>query len=281
LEPTVFAAVLAAAALHAGWNAVVKIGLDRFLALALIVLASGAVALAALPFVAFPHAGAWPFLLASVALHVGYNLSLVQAYGTGGLAQTYPIARGTAPLLVALGAALWLGEPLSVPAMAAVFMVVGGVWLMALPHARDLVRLERRALGFAMLTAVFIAAYTLVDGIGARRAGSAHGYALWLFALDGVVMLILCLLARGRVGLGHMLHVLPSGVAGGAMSLAAYWIVIWAMTRAPLASVAALRETSVLFALVIATAVLREPPAPMRLLAALLIVAGAVAVRLG
>jgi drug/metabolite transporter (DMT)-like permease len=277
----VFAAVLAAAALHAGWNAVVKIGLDRFLALALIVIASGAVALLALPFFAVPHLDAWPFLIVSVGLHLGYNLSLVQAYSTGGLAQTYPIARGTAPLLVALAAALWIGEPLTAAALAAVVMVVLGVWLTALPHARDLVRIERRAVGFAILTAVFIAAYTVVDGMGARRAGSAHGYALWLFAMDGLVMLILCLWVRGRVGLGHMLHVLPSGVAGGAMSLAAYWIVIWAMTLAPLARVAALRETSVLFALAIATILLREPPAPLRLVGGLLILLGAVALRLG
>ncbi|MCX7889709.1 MAG: EamA family transporter [Rhodobacteraceae bacterium] len=271
MEPLVFLAVLLAAAFHAGWNAIVKIDLDRFLSITLISLAAGIVAVAALPFVAVPRASAWPWLAVSGLLHTGYKIFLVQAYRAGDLGQVYPIARGAAPLLVSL-AMLAIGEVLTAHATVGIALLVGGVWLMSVRGGRDLAKLEGRAVAFALATSVLIASYTVTDGLGARINGDAHGYAVWLFVLDGLLMLALLLLMRGRCGLGAMRPFLVSGLAGGAMSLGAYWIVIWAATVAPIAMVAALRESSVLFAGAISVLILREPPTRWRLLSALVIV---------
>lgn len=280
MEPLVFLAVLLAAAFHAGWNALVKIDLDRFLSITLISLAAGTVAAAALPFVAVPQASAWPWLAVSALLHTGYKIFLVQAYRAGDLGQVYPIARGAAPLLVSL-AMLAIGEVLTAHATVGIALLVGGVWLMSVRGGRDLAKLEGRAVAFALATSVFIASYTVTDGLGARINGDAHGYAVWLFVLDGLLMLALLLLMRGRCGLGAMRPFLVSGLAGGAMSLGAYWIVIWAATVAPIAMVAALRESSVLFAGAISVLILREPPTRWRVLSALVIVIGIALLRAG
>ncbi|HSG54074.1 MAG TPA: EamA family transporter [Paracoccaceae bacterium] len=281
MDSLVFFAVLGAAALHAGWNAVLKLGLDRVLSISLIAGAAGVIALAALPFVPVPRAEAWPWLLLSVALHVGYNLFLVQAYQAGDFGQVYPIARGSAPLIVTVVTYLALGERLSPAALAGIALLVTGVWLMSIRGGRDLAKLETRALGFALATSVFIAGYTLTDGHGARVSGSAHGYALWLFALDGVAMIAVLLARRGPGALMMLGPHWRGGLAGGAMSLAAYWIAIWAMTVAPIALVAALRESSVLFAAAISCLILREPLTPWRGASALAIVGGVVMMRLG
>jgi drug/metabolite transporter (DMT)-like permease len=280
MEPLVFLAVLLAAAFHAGWNAIVKIDLDRFLSITLISLAAGTVAVAALPFVAVPQASTWPWLAVSALLHTGYKIFLVQAYRAGDLGQVYPIARGAAPLLVSL-AMLAIGEVLTAHATAGIALLVGGVWLMSVRGGRDLAKLEGRAVAFALATSVFIASYTVTDGLGARINGDAHGYAVWLFVLDGLLMLALLLLMRGRCGLGAMRPFLVSGLAGGAMSLGAYWIVIWAATVAPIAMVAALRESSVLFAGAISVLILREPPTRWRVLSASIIVIGVALMRAG
>src|SRR5579875_1018816 len=273
MEPIVFLAVLLAAAFHAGWNTIVKIDLDRVLSITLISLAAAIVAVAALPFVAVPEASAWPWLAVSACLHTGYKIFLIQAYRTGDLGQVYPIARGAAPLLVSL-AMLAIGEMLTAQATAGIALLVGGVWLLSVRGGRDLAKLEGRAVAYALATSLFIASYTVTDGLGARTNGDAHGYAVWLFVLDGLLMLALLLLTRGRCGLGAMRPFLASGLAGGAMSLGAYWIVIWAATVAPIAMVAALRESSVLFAGAISVLILREPPTRWRLLSALVIVVG-------
>lgn len=281
MSATVFLAVMLAALCHAGWNAIVKVGLDRFLSVTLIALAAGCVSLVPLPLVSVPIAPAWPYLAASVALHVGYNLFLIQAYRVGDLGQVYPIARGAAPLIVSIMAIAVIGEPLSGPQMVGVAVLMAGVALMSIRGGRDLVRIERSAVGFALATSVFIAGYTIADGLGARANGSANSYAVWLFFLDGLAMLAVLLVARGRAGLRAMRPYWKGGLAGGAMSLTAYWIVIWAMTEAPIALVAALRETSVLFAAAISIIILREPPTLWRLAAAFVIVAGIVLARLG
>lgn len=281
MSVTVFVAVLLAAALHAGWNAVVKIGRDRFLAITLIAVAGTLVTAPLLPLLVFPAGGAWPWLLTSVALHVGYNLFLVRAYASGDLTQIYPIARGGAPLLVSLVSLLLLGEEVTPLALAGLILLSGGIMLMAFGRPRGAVSVEPRGIAYALGTSVFIAAYTLTDGIGSRINGSAHGYAAWLFFLDGVAM---AGVALGRRGIGIVRAarpVWPQGLAGGAMSLAAYWIVIWAMTKAPIPIVAALRETSVLFGAAIAVALLGERLTVWRSAAGLAIVAGIVLARAG
>lgn len=281
MDPIVFMAVLFAAALHAGWNAIVKINLDRFLSITLISLASGTVALFVLPFVAVPSAAAWPWLALSVFLHTGYKLFLIEAYRAGDLGQVYPIARGSAPLLVSFVMMFVFGETLTPAAMAGIGLLVAGVWLMSIRGGRDLARIEGKAIAFALGTSMFIASYTVTDGLGARINGEADGYAFWLFALEALSMLSILLFKRGLPGFSAMRPYWLSGLAGGGMSLGAYWIAIWAMTAAPIALVAALRESSVLFAALISVLFLREPPTGWRIISAIVIVAGIVITRIG
>ncbi|HYE27517.1 MAG TPA: EamA family transporter [Allosphingosinicella sp.] len=270
----VFLAVLFAAALHAGWNAVIKLGLDRFSSILFLALAQGAIALLLLPWFGLPPRAAWPWVLAGSALHSGYKLALIRAYGHGDLSQVYPLARGTAPLLVAVAGAFLLGERMDEARAAAVLAIAAGIMLMAGKGG-----LTRAGLFWALATASFTAAYTLADGVGARIAGSASAFTLTMFVLDGLIMLTYGLALRGPAAVAALLPAWRPGVAAGAMSLGAYWIAIWAFTQAPLAMVAALRETSVLFALLIAAVVLKERLTPRRWAAGALILAGLVLMR--
>lgn len=280
MDPFVFGAVLVAAACHASWNALIKIRLDPFLAIVLISALAGIVALPLLFFVPVPPAAAWPWLIASVITHVGYYIGLSSAYRLGDMGQVYPIARGTAPLMTAAGGALLLGENFSLIGWGGIVGLTSGVFLLSLRASGDLAHLNRRAVGFALFTAVTICCYSLVDGIGARTAGNAHSYALWLFVIDGAFITGIAILWRGTGSIPEMARYWKSGLIGGVLSLVAYWIVIWAMTVAPIALVAALRETSVLFGAAIAVIVLKEPLRPLRIVAAVLIVIGLTLIRL-
>ena len=280
MDPFVFAAVLLAAACHAAWNAVLKLRLDPFRTIALIAIASAIVALPALPFVGVPPAAAWPWVIASVVLHLGYYIGLTEAYRTGDMGQVYPIARGSAPLMTAAVSTTFLGERLGLIGWSGILVLIAGIFLISLRGGRDLARLDRRAIGFAFFTAVTICGYSLVDGIGARTAGSAHSYSVMLFLLDGVMMAVFALLRNGRATVTDMTRHWKAAFIGGTLSLVAYWIAIWAMTVAPIALVAALRESSVLFGAAIAVIFLKEPLRPSRIAAAGLIVAGLVLIRL-
>ncbi|MEM7224418.1 MAG: EamA family transporter [Pseudomonadota bacterium] len=277
VEPLVFAAVLAAAAMHAGWNALAKRGLEPARAVTLIAIATSLAALPLLPWVALPRGELWLWIVGSAVLHTAYKLALIEAYSAGELGQVYPIARGTAPLIVALVGVLWLGETLAPELFAGVLVLSFGVILMALKGSGP--RPEPAAIGYALATACAIAAYTLVDGHGARRAPSAASFALYLFVIDGAMIAAVFLARWGpreMIGLArHWRH----GLIGGTLSLGAYWVAIWAMTQAPIAAVAALRETSVLFALLLSRVLLGERLGLGRLGAALMILAGAVLVR--
>jgi uncharacterized membrane protein len=223
----------------------------------------------------------WPFLATSTLLHVGYRVFLVKAYEAGDMSQIYPLARGSAPLLTTLLGIAMIGE--SVPPMALLgIAVIGiGIVLMSLKGGAGLARIEPRALGFAMLTALFICAYTLSDGMGARASQNAHAYAALLFAIDTPVTLLLVWFLRGGGPMvAGMREHMGKGLIGGALSLGSYWIAIWAMTVAPIPLVAALRETSVLFGVVIAAVLLGERITWARGVAALLIVAGAALMRI-
>ncbi|MEO7178545.1 MAG: EamA family transporter [Allosphingosinicella sp.] len=270
----VFFAILFAAALHAGWNALVKTGLDRFSSILFLGLAQGAIALLLLPFFGLPSRAAWPWVLAGSALHSGYKLALIRAYGHGDLSQVYPLSRGTAPLIVAVAGAWFLGEKMDAARTAAVIAIAGGILLMAGKGG-----LGRAGLAWALVTAGFTAAYTLADGVGARIAGSASAFILIMIVLDGLIMLAYGLAARGPAGIAALLPAWRPGAMAGAMSLGAYWIAIWAFTQAPLAMVAALRETSVLFAMLIAAFWLKETPPARRWAAAGLILAGVALMR--
>ena len=278
MDTVVFLAVLGAAVMHASWNAIVKVGLDRFSSILLLSMVQGVMALVLLPFFAVPLAAAWPWVAASALLHIGYKLFLIRAYQHGDLSQVYPLARGTAPLIVALVGAIWLGESMTAGKTAAVAAIALGVIVMS--HNGGLDRLPRKALLYALGTACFTASYTLVDGVGARIAETASGYVLWMFAGDALGMTGFALATRGRGALARLLPAWRSGLAAGALSLGSYWIAIWAFTLAPLALVAALRETSVLFAMLIGVFVLGERANPWRWVSAGLILGGVALMRL-
>jgi drug/metabolite transporter (DMT)-like permease len=280
MDPFVFAAVLVAAACHASWNALLKIRLDPFATTAIITIACGVIALPLLPFVGIPPLASWPWVLASVVLHLAYYIGLTEAYRTGDMSQVYPIARGSAPLMTALISTTVIGEKLSLVGWIGILALVSGVFLLSARGGRDLVRIDRRAVGFAFFTAVTICGYSLVDGVGARISGNPHAYAAALFVCDGGCMAVFALLRRGQSIVIDARGYWKIGLLGGALSVFSYWIAIWAMTVAPIAIVAALRETSVLFGAVIAVTILKEPLRAARVIAALMIVCGLALIRL-
>ena len=279
MSPVVFAAVLFGAACHAGWNAAIKVGLDTVLTTSLIAIGAGAVALVLLPFVGLPLAPAWPYVVASFIVHLLYFIGLSESYRVGDLGQVYPLARGTAPLMTAIAGTIFVGELIGLRGWIGIVVLVSGVFLLSLYGGRSLT-FDKRAVAFALFTAVTICGYSIVDGSGARASGNAHVYTVWLFLLDGTMMLVFALLRRGTAFFADVAIYWKTGLIGGVLSLAADWIAIWAMTVAPITLVAALRETSVLFATAIAVVVLKEPLQPPRVIAALMIVTGLVLIRL-
>jgi drug/metabolite transporter (DMT)-like permease len=276
----VFAAVLFAAACHAGWNASIKRGLDPLATTVAISLGAALVSLLALPVVGLPVPEAWPWILASIAIHLFYFASLIESYRTGDMGQVYPIARGAAPLMTATITTWFVGERLGLAGWLGIALLAAGVLLLSLRGGRDLAKLNRRGVGFALFTAVTVCAYSVVDGVGARLAGSAHAYSAALFVGIGPVMALYALARGGISALGDTKRLWLTGLTGGALQLGSYGIAIWAMTLAPIAIVAALRETSVLFGALIAVIVLKEPLRAGRMAAALLIVCGLGLVRL-
>ena len=253
----VFAMVLGAAVLHAAWNALVKVNADRLVMIAIMMMSQVAVAMLVVPFVAFPTSESWPYIWASIALNTAYCVFLVSAYRYGDLSHVYPISRGSAPLIVAFVSAVVVGETLTRQAGLSVVVIALGIMSLTLTRGADGFR-EPKAILYALGTGMFIAGYTVVDGLGARLADSAHSYTFWVHLFNGIPITLLALyLRRGRV----IVSVRKSwkvGVLGGIISLLAYWIVIWAMTQAPMALVSAVRETSMVFAVLLGVFVLKE-----------------------
>lgn len=280
MENFVFLAVLFAAACHAGWNALIKVGLDPLSTTTLISLGAGLVALALVPLVGVPAWAAWPWLIVSVIVHLCYFASLIESYRTGDLGQVYPIARGSAPLMTAAATTVFIGEKLSLIGWTGILLLVAGVLLLSARGGRELAEVDRRAIGFALFTALTICAYSVVDGIGGRLSANPNAYSLWLFIGIAVVMLPYAIYRDGPDVIPAMRRFWRRGLAGGALQLLSYGIAIWAMTAAPIAIVATLRETSVLFGAVIAVVVLKEPLRAARIVAACLIVCGLILIRL-
>jgi drug/metabolite transporter (DMT)-like permease len=280
MDSLVFAAVLFAALCHAAWNASIKRGLDQLATTVAISIGAALVALAAMPLVGLPAPAAWPWVIGSVLIHLVYFAALIESYRAGDMGQVYPIARGSAPLLTAVMTTAVIAETPSLIGWVGIMLLAAGVLLLSLRGGRDLAALDRRAVAFALFTAVTICAYSVVDGIGARLAGSAHAYSAALFVGIGPAMVLYGLARRGRGGMAALAPVWRVGLGGGALQLGSYGIAIWAMTVAPIAIVAALRETSVLFGALIAVVFLKEPLRASRIGAALLIVAGLVLIRL-
>ncbi len=284
LDAGVLSLVLLAAVLHASWNALVKAGEDKLVMQTLVISVHGYLAMPLLFFLPLPDPASWPYLGLSALIHFVYYAGVIGAYRHGDLSQVYPIARGSAPALVALGAWILAGEALSAAELLGVFTVsLGIVSLTGLPRqlrGQGDGR-EAKAIGFALLTGATIASYTLADGLGVRESGHAFSYILWLFALEAVPLTAFTLWRRrGRVVAAFKPH-LKAGVIGSLLSGLAYGIVIWAMSVAPMAHVVALRETSVLIAAIIGTRLLREPFGRKRIAAAAVVAAGAILLETG
>jgi phosphonate utilization associated putative membrane protein len=276
---TVAGFVLFGALLHASWNALVKSSADKALDTALIHLLGSFVAVPIALVIGWPPAASWPFIAASVTIHIGYYIALTGAYKHGDLGLTYPLMRGTAPLLVALSASAMLGETLSPLAWAGVLGVSCGVLALGLSrHALN----SPRAVGFALANAVVIALYTVVDALGARASGNPVQYVVALFVLDGWPFALMVFARRGGgVVWPYARARWPVATMAAMASLGSYGIALWAMTRAPVATVAALRETSVLFAAVLGSWFLKEAFNTRRALGTAAIVAGVMALRMG
>lgn len=271
-------AVLGAALLHAGWNAFLKSGEDKQLDAIGIAAGSGAVALVAVPFAGLPGSAAWPWLAASALVHIAYFHLLAGAYRWGDLSFTYPVMRGGGPLIVAVAGTVAFGEVLPWAETAGVLLISAGILAFATHRTPDPAA-TRKSLAFALANAFVIAAYTMIDAKGARVSGAPVAYALWFFVANGCVMLALGCLQRGLDAPRHLLRRWRLSFVGGAGAVLAYAIALWAMTQAPVALVAALRETSVVFAAALGALFLREPFTARRVGATLAVLAGLVALR--
>jgi drug/metabolite transporter (DMT)-like permease len=253
-------AVLLAALLHASWNAMIKGGSDVLLDTATIVTGAGLVALPFLFVVPLPAPASWPYIFGSILTHLAYYFLMVNAYRTGELSLVYPLMRGVAPLITALLGLIWLRELPAPIGWLGMLMISIGVIALALRPAGNAPVLagHGRAVSFALCNAAVIAVYTIIDGTGARLAGDPWAYIVWLFVLDAIPFSIYMLLTRKRQFAAALVERRWHGLIGGALSAAAYAISVWAMTKAPVALVASLRETSVLFATLIGARLLRE-----------------------
>jgi drug/metabolite transporter (DMT)-like permease len=274
VSPAALILVLGAAFLHVSWNAVLKGGADRFRAIVIICMAAAAASVPGLILLPAPAAASWPFIAVSAAIHVAYNCALVHAYAHGDLGQVYPVARGSSPLLVTLGAAILAGEQPANIALAGILLISLGI----LSLARGWTQISSKAgIAAALLTGVLIASYTVIDGLGARASSNAGAYASWLFFLEGVPM---ALIYRYIRPLGAPLFAFDSAAlkaaAGGIASLAAYAAVIFAATFSPLGEVSALRETSVVFAALFGRLFLKESLSMARLGSCAAVAAGAI-----
>ena len=267
--------VLLSALLHASWNAVVKSGGDKLREAGLVAGGAAVVSALLLPFVALPDSASWPWLVGSVIVHQLYYVLVAAAYRAGDMGHTYPLMRGAAPLIVALLSGPLIGEQLTTATTAGVALICGGILLLALHRHAD-----RMATLIALGNALVIALYTFVDGLGARASGNPVSYVLWLTFLTALGLLAY-LFWRDGAAMRHLIRMRGAiGLGGGACSVGSYGLALWAMTVAPLAAVAALRETSVLFGVAIAVLVLHETGGMRRLIAAALVVAGATTLRL-
>jgi drug/metabolite transporter (DMT)-like permease len=275
MQPLVIAVVLVAAVLHAIWNAIAKTGDDPLASMALIAGGSALAALPAMLWLPAPAQAAWPMLLGSTLVHQLYYACLVQGYRHGDLSTVYPIARGGAPILVVIAAALSVDEMLPPLGMVGVAIVSLAVASLALGGAKP------KAIAYALACAVAIAAYSVIDGVGGRAAGSTlMGYVSWLFVLQGVPIVVFATIRRRTVLRQVVRAHWRGGLVGGAAAFVAYGLVIWAMSVAPMSYVAALRESSVIFAALLGTRVLGEPFGRRRVIAAAAVACGVVLLQL-
>lgn len=268
------AIVLLAAVMHASWNAMLRAGSDRFWSMTVMCIAIAFVCALAALVAPMPAQASWAYAICSALLHVGYNLFLVRTYRRGDLGQTYPISRGSSPLLVTLGAAAFAGELPDPISMLGVVLVCAGILSLAFQGRRFGIE----SLPYALGTGCFIGAYSVVDGIGVRLSGTAFGYTAWMCLMWGVMATAVYVAARGSRSLVKGFNETWPAVVGGMVSLLAYGIVIFAMSVSPMGPVSALRETSVVFAALIGRTFLREQLSPYRITACVIVALGAMCI---
>jgi drug/metabolite transporter (DMT)-like permease len=271
-------AVLVAALLHASWNAAAHAMPDREVGFFLLNIGVCVVPIAFLPWVGLPEPSAWPFVVGSVLVHLAYNLLLLRSYQLGDFGQTYPLARGTAPLVVAVVGVAVVGQHLSLVEALGVVTISCGLVVLVL--GRGSFHATRPAVVAALTTGIAIATYTVIDGVGVRRAADPVPYIAWIFALQGP--LIATVVARRRRGLVQDARaLLLPGLLSGLVSFVAYALVVWAQSRGRLATVASLREVSIVFGALIGAAFFRERFGPLRVLGALIVFTGVVVLAFG
>lgn len=268
----IIALILFAALLHASWNALLRGGADRLWSMTVMCLAVALASVVMAVFLAPPAQASWMYAVLSAVLHVGYNLFLVRSYRAGDLGQTYPISRGSSPLLITIAASAFAGERVETSALLGIALVAGGIISLAFNGRK----LAVPSLPYALGTGCFIAAYSVVDGIGVRLSGAPMAYTVWMCALWGVLMPAVYIGLRGAGNLFTLRPGFATAFIGGLVSLLAYGIVIYAMSGAPMGAVSALRETSVLFAALIGYFFLGETLTVRKMLACAVIAAGTI-----
>jgi drug/metabolite transporter (DMT)-like permease len=272
VSPLVVGLVLTSAAMHASWNALLKGGRDRLRSVTVMAVTTSLLAGIGTLFLPAPRFASWGCIALSAALHVVYNLLLVSSYRHGDLGVSYPISRGSSPLLVAVGALVVAHERLDALSLAGTGLISLGILGLAFENRTGL---PSRALVPALMTGVTIAAYTVADGMGARLSGHSQAYAAWLFVSYGPAMLLILVLWRGQADHFRLDAVTARSAVGGIASMAAYAIVIWAASVSPMGPVSALRETGVVFAALLGRIFLGEPLSPRRLAACTIVALGA------
>lgn len=278
MTPLVTGLVLASALLHAGWNALIKGGKDPLVGTAALSACWALVGVLLLPWAPRPDPASWPYLGGSVGVHLVYSATLAAAYRHGDLSLVYPVARGLPPLLIGVAAALFGREAIGATSLAGIALISLGVLSLAQTGPSGW---RSPALARAAATAVLIASYTALDGVGARRSGHPIGYVVWLSTTQGWLFLVSVLAVRRRALLRALPGELRFGFPAGLLAAAGYAIVLWCMTMAPIASVAALRETAVVFGVGFGVLALGEPLGRRRIAAATLVAAGAAIVQAG
>lgn len=274
MSPAIALPILGAALLHAGWNAVLRRPGDRLRTITAMSVVTASIAAPIALLLPLPANQSWSYLLISAALQVAYSVFLILAYAVADLGQAYPITRGAIPLFAALGAAVFAHQIPGMPAMAGIAAISLGAASLAVGKRR----MSARALGLALGTSVVIACYNVVDGMGVRLAGNPYVYPVWVFLLYGLFMpLAFTVLKRHRAASVQASWPVGPSIVAGTIQFATYGIVLWAFSQASVASVVALRETSMVFAIVIGHVFLGEALTTRRIVAVTIIMAGAVA----
>ena len=275
MSPLILSAVLFAALLHATWNAMIKVSGDRLIIMGVTTATTSLLILPILFYLPLPEPESWPYLILSACVHTFYMLVLVRAYGLGDFAQVYPLSRGSAPLLTGTLGFLILNESMQSSELFGMLLIVVGIFGLALETSAGVLRLSRPALFYSLLTGLCITTYSLVDGIGVRLSGNSLSFIVWMFFLDGFLVPLIAFTRRPRtVFFNTIKTVWKTGLLVSLLSTTGYAIIVWAFSRERIAPVAVLRETSVLFAMLISVLIIKEAFSTLRVLIVSVILTG-------